>query len=350
MKNRIREEITFSSKEKAPRLVRLPTKLQEIVLNAKKENINIHAIRIIVRILSKIKFRQIRSQEQLDLFNETYFEQGDSLVQMTFDYNDFLPDNYTSIEPVKDALKFLENYGNKEHKFKNKKGHELLIKGGLLLGGYTFNMELKTVTIYMNAYWYYLFLDIVTHHFNEHLFYLFFKTQKINTLILYSYLTTLPEKGTKASLDTLNAKFGTKYDRFSEMDRSLLKSIKLELDKDADISFNYSKDLSNKRNVHIVPYYTNNETKKLNLKDLEYGRIKRKVAYLKKKHGLTNTQAELIKSAFKSQGFDKMNYLVSKNKKTWTKNLTGEDFVNVFRTHYSNFIKHFEKNKSTKEF
>ena len=348
MKENIKEEIGHQARKSYPASIRVPKELQNLVLNAKKEKLTIHTIRIVVCILARIKFRQIDRPEQLSLFSDQFFTEADSLVKFTFKYKDFLPDNYTNIKPIKEAFRFLENYQNEYHQIINKKGEKLEVGGGLIMGKPTFNTTKKEVIFHMNSYWYDKFLNL-SENFNEHLLNLFFNTGKLNTKIMYSYLTTLPDKGTKAHIDTLNKKFGTRYGSYSEFTRSLLNGIKLELDKVADISFNITKSESNKQVMVVTPYLTNNEPKtNARPKDLEYSRIKRKVIYLKGKHDLDDVQAAMLKTVFRKHGFDNINYVISKNKKSWSKNVKGEDFMNLFTAAYTGFLKVFSN--KTKEF
>lgn len=328
----------YSYKEKSDPVVKIPKDIQALMIGAKKENFNIHILRIFGKILSRIKLNQIYTDNQYTLFSDDFFHDDNSLVRFNFKYRDFLPQGYTNVEPIKEALLSLKKYKDDVwNTVKNRKGEEINFVGGLIFNLYI-NKTKKHVTFDMNAYWYYKFLNIAD-EYNPGLLSLFYKTNSLNTIVFYNYITTLKPKGTTTKLETLNERFGTNYKTYSELSRSFLQRIKNELDKKGDWSFNYSKNDRNSKLIDIVPYQPNNEQEELSPKQASDSRIKRKVYYLQQKHDLSKMNVVVLKSVFKKYGYDIMNKVLTDNKKVLNGKLKGEEFISTYTNFYMAYLK-----------
>ncbi len=324
---------------KNPYIVRVSQGIQDIIIDAKKNKVSIHTIRIIVSILAKIKHDQLEKPHQLDLFYNEFLKEADSLIKFTVSYTTLLPENYTSIKPLKDSFDFLVNYENEYHEIVNGNGQNMEIGGGIVIGKPNWNHSRKTVTFHMNSYWYHAFLNI-NPSFNTHLLSIFFKTSSVNSAVFYSWLTTLPTGASQPSLNWFNNKFATNYKSYSDLDRYLLKNLKSDIDKWGDISFGYSKDTKNKNRVNVRRFDKGLPELKENKKqDIEYSKIKYKMTYLKGKHGLNKEQVVMLRTVFQKYGYEKMNRLFTLNKKSWTEEVKGDELVKRFTAAYTAYLK-----------
>ena len=328
----------YSYKKKSDVVVKIPKDIQALMIGAKKENFNIHILRIFGKILSRIKMNQIYTENQYTLFSDDFLDDENSLVRFNFKYRDFLPTGYTNVEPIKDALLSLKKYKDDVwHSVNNRKGEEVNFVGGLIFN-LAINKTKKHVSFDMNAYWYYKFLNIAN-DYNPSVLSLFYKTNSLNTIVFYNYIRSLKRKGTSLKIETFNERFGTNYTTYSEISRSFLGRIKTELDKKGDWSFNFSKNTKNTKLIDIVPYPTNVEDKKLTTKQLTDSRIKRKVYYLQDKHELSKLNVVMLKSIFKKHGYDLMNKVLTDNKKVINSSLKGEEFMSSYINLYQAYIK-----------
>ena len=324
-----------------PNIIRVSRTIENIIKNAKKDEISIHTIRIIVSIVAKIKHDQLTKPKQLNLFNDTFLKDSDSLVKFVFNYPDLLPENYSSIKPLKDSFEFLIDYQNTYHKIINENGEDMEIGGGIVIGKPNFNHKKKTVSFHMNSYWYHAFLNISSSNFNRNLLSIYFKTSSVNTAVFYSWLNTLPEEGgSQPSIKWFNEKFKTTYESYSDIDRYLLRNIKKDMDKWGDISFGYNKDLKNKNLINIQRFDKSLPQRPENShKDVDYSKIKYKITYLQDKHGLSKEQGIMLKSVFIKYGYDIIDKLFKMNKKSWTKEVKGDEFIKRFTLTYQAFLK-----------
>jgi len=320
-----------------PKHIKIPRELQNIMIHAKQEGLNIHSLRIFARILSRIKKHQVYNGEQLNLFSEKFLSTSDSLVQFEFKYKDFTPDNYTNIKPIKDALFFLKNYkDNNWFKMKNKRGEEIQLMGGLIINP-VITLKTKKVKFSMNAYWYDKFLNL-TAYYNKGLLELFFVTNSMNAITLYNYILTLPKEGTNLSLKKFNEHFSTNYTKISEVKRSFLEPAKQVLDKHSDASLNFSSDKNSPGVISLVKYYTNNKKAKHITEANDSSRRRRKFIYLKKSRELSSEQIKFIETALLKYSLDIINYFFKFNSKA-LKGKMGAVFVTEVANQWTFFVK-----------
>ena len=129
----VKKEYSYKEKTKTDLVVKIPKDIQALMIGAKKENFNIHILRIFGKILSKIKLNQVFTEGQYALFSDNFLDDENSVVRFNFKYRDFLPKGYTNVEPIKEALLSLKKYQDDVwHSIKNRKGEDVDFMGGLI--------------------------------------------------------------------------------------------------------------------------------------------------------------------------------------------------------------------------
>ena len=331
MKTKVKQIIEGKNKNSLPEVSRIPNILNNYLLGNKDKKLSIHSLRIILVILSSIKDKQLRDDYQLSLFNEDWFDTDKSTTyttQFNFYLKDFLPKNSESRELVKEGLKSLVSY-TVEQKFIGEKGNKVTVVGGLI-SNLIYNEGKKGVKFEMNAYWYKVFVDL-SKNYNKFLSSVIFNISSSNALLFYLFLKTLKE-GTTMKMETLNDKLQTNYKEWWKIKQKILDPIRNELNKNADLSFNYEiKD--NKAN--IVVYDTINAVPALQKQD-EY-LIKKAVHYKKIKYDLSEIEVGILESLYKKYGYDFV-YKVTSRKKDLVK-LRGRAYLDKFHSYIQNNVK-----------
>ena len=248
MKTKVKQIIEGKNKNSLPEVSRIPNILNNYLLGNKDKKLSIHSLRIILVILSSIKDKQLRDDAQLSLFDKYWFDTDKSTTyttQFNFYLKDFLPKNSENYDCVKEGLKSLVSY-TVEQKF-IEKNNEVTVIGGLI-SNLVYNKGKKGVKFEMNAYWYKVFVDL-SKNYNKFLSSVIFNISSSNALLFYLFLKTLKE-GTTMKMETLNDKLQTNYKEWWKIKQKILDPIRNELNKNADLSFNYEiKD--NKANIGV---------------------------------------------------------------------------------------------------
>jgi len=331
MKTKVKQIIEGKNKNSLPEVSRIPNILNNYLLGNKDKKLSIHSLRIILVILSSIKDKQIREDNQLSLFDNDWFDTDKNTTyttQFNFYLKDFLPNNSKNYDIVREGLNSLVHYIVKEN-FIGQKGNKVTVVGGLI-SNLVYNEGKKGVKFEMNAYWYKVFVDL-SKNYNKFLSSIIFNISSSNALLFYLFLKTLKE-GTTMKMETLNEKLQTNYGNWSKIKEKLLDPIRSELNKNADLSFNYEiKD--NKAN--IVVYDTINAVPALQKQD-EY-LIKKAVHYKKVKYDLNEIEVALLESLYKKYGYDFV-YKVTSRKKDLVK-LRGRAYLDKFHSYIQNNVK-----------
>lgn len=331
MDTKVKQIIEGKTKNSLPEVARIPNILNNYLLGNKDKKLSIHALRIILVILTSIKDKQLRDDYQLSLFDKDWFDTDKKTTyttQFNFYLKDFLSNNSKNYDYVREGLKSLALY-NIEQKFIGEKGNKITVVGGLI-SNLIYNEGKKGVKFEMNAYWYKVFVDL-SKNYNKFLSSIIFNISSSNALLFYLFLKTLKE-GTTMKMDTLNEKFQSNYINWSKIKQKILDPIRNELNKNADISFNYEiKD--NKAN--IVVYDTINAVPALQKEDNYL--IKKAVHYKKVKYDLSGIELGILESLYKKYGYDFV-YKVTSRKKDLVK-LRGREYVDKFHSYIRDNVK-----------
>lgn len=318
--------------EKLHEVANMPHELNDILSNPREKQLTIKGVRFIMILLANLKDRQIsdKNRSQLTIFDEQAFSidnEDNFTIALSFHYSDFLPKGNKNYSQVKDGIEELRNINyqsiiefgkNKktDQPTKKKKFHSSLILSYI-------EEENKGFKILLDKHWYRLLINI-TEGFNPYIKSIAFNIKSLNSLQFYFYLKKLPEikqtkltdyqelyeklgdaaikyHGTITYVENLIETLGLSYKYESQFIRDYLNPIKAELDKFADISFNYK--FKNSK-IYIICYPVSKVLISSGINKAATSQIKSAINYKVKKYNLTAQNAVFLIELYLKYGYD----------------------------------------------
>lgn len=355
---KVKETIKGKKYKHLPATGNISPEIQSIILKSKTKSLSFNAIRIILLLSANLKDRQFRKhkKKQLDLFDKEWFDVNNNIdysVQLNFKFSDFLPPGSKNHSQVKKGIDELQEFNhtieftkigknNKERIFKLKSA---FISSYIMEEGNGFKMTI-------NNYWFRTLLNI-TERFNPFLKSIVFNLNH-NSLIFYFYLKTLPyidpkeyqdlvskigdlaekRKGTIISKENLLEIFNSNIKYNSDIKRKLLDPIRKDLNKQADISFNYKIEGDN---IKLVTYEVGRVKVEEKLIDYENNRIRGALNYKVKRYKLDEMQAIKLIEIYLIFTYDIVLKASSRNKRL--KGLIGDEYITEFYALMRDYIK-----------
>ncbi|MEO6102467.1 MAG: hypothetical protein ABIP44_02375, partial [Pseudoxanthomonas sp.] len=330
-----------------PESAQFPQRLYSFLEKARSDDNNpltIHALRVILVLISIVKKDQVFSTTQLDLFDEDWYSTEKSTndqVQFFLKLKDLVPKGSKNYDYAKDGLKFLLKFVTEE---------KLMIKGkevelhSSVISNLVFNDGDKGAKFYMHQYWYRIFIDI-SKGYNRIATNSIFNISSLHAYLFYLFLTTLRRSKQDAGscemrMDTINEKFNTNYKYWSKIKEKILEPVKTALDANSELSFNYSWPIEGDK-VTIVAY----ETKKIapELKsDIDY-RIDKAVRYKKTKHGLNEIQVGQLTGIYKKYSYETVSTAIKRKQEL--QKLKGEVYLKKLQVILYAYIEKKHENK-----
>jgi len=334
---------------------RMPHNLLDVVLRFAKNDISVHGWRIFWVILATVKTKQqfIQNSTQLDMFQKEF---GDitlktNSVQFSFLWKDFLPKGSRNYKEVQKGLQELTSYSEK-HIFKNEIGQDITVISSII-SDVVINKNQQGLKFSMNLVWYKMFL--LLNPYNKFPNNLGFDFNSINPVVWYFYLSKRPpkspsitgnesyDKNTKEwygpiSISDINTLFATNYAHWSKIEEKLLKPIRANLDKYADISFNYYK--GEDKQLYIITYFTKGSVPLRFDKENDL-RIFRALKYQKKTYALGEDDTNILLSLYKKYGYDDV--YKSINRKRALSDKKGREYINEVHNLIQLYLKNVEQ-------
>jgi hypothetical protein len=342
--------------DKLHEVANMPHELNDILSNPKDNQLSIKGVRFIMILLANLKDRQIpeRNRSQLTLFDSQAFSidnEDNFSIALSFHYSDFLPKGNKNYYQVKEGIEELRNlnYVSKVELGKNSKTDKPIrtvkFNSSLILS--YIEEENKGFKILLDKYWYRLLINI-TEGFNPYIKSIAFNIKSLNSLQFYFYLKKLPEikqtkmvdyqdlydklgnaavkyHGTITYVDNLIETLNLRYKFESELSRDYLDPIRAELDKFADISFNYKYHDSK---IYIISYPVTKTLISTGISKAATSQIKSALNYKTEKYNLSAQNAIYVIELYLKYGYE----LVTKatNKKKILVNKKGEEYFAAF--------------------
>ena len=292
----------------------------------------ITALRIIFKILNDVshdQFQKVKQKAKLNLFEKEFHTKENSFASFAFSIKDIDKNkNYKSIE---EGLKFLEGYKKEWHKSENSKGITIKSLGGMITAP---RISKGKATFLMNSFWIENMLQIPK--YNRAYFEIPWILNKTKHVLFYLWLLEVPIEGTRKKFQDLQTAYGYNYKNTGDFAKNVLNIIKRKLDKNSNVSFNYS---VKGTTISIVPYTPGTLDLTLDKKTITNQEITQKVNYWIQRHKLELKQGKKMKGIFKE---DKFSFLLSKRayknlvvknrkNKIITGNLKGIVFLEIFQ-------------------
>ncbi|POS00936.1 hypothetical protein Q361_11740 [Flavobacterium croceum DSM 17960] len=314
---------------------RVPRNILDFLLDAKKQGLTIHSLRIVLIMLARVQENQITTERQLDLFEKDLdlFERDftdttkhtNYTVQFNFLWKDLLPENSRNYSSALKGLQELLNYRG-VHDFENDKGEKIKLFSSII-SDLLINEGKRGVKFTMNILWYKMFLLLRKNNkFNANNFSnkIIFKYNHINCYVWYFYLKALgTNNDSSLFLDTFNDIFSTNYKNWSKCKEKFLTPYKELFDEVSDVSFNFWIE-GDKLKIHsystsepeAIPVYENPNITTT---------IKRTLKYQKKKYKLSDIEFQMLEVMYKTYGYERISKRIKNNPEL--KNLTGKEYV-----------------------
>jgi hypothetical protein len=331
-----------------PESAQFPQRLYSFLDKARNDENNpltIHALRVILILISIVKKDQVFSSGQLELFDEDWYSTEKSTndqVQFFLKLKDLIPKGSKNYDYAKDGLKFLLKFVTEE---------KLIIKGrevelhSSVISNLVFNDGDKGAKFYMHQYWYRIFIDI-SKGYNKISTSSIFNISSLHAYLFYLFLTTLRRSRQDAGscemlMETINEKFNTNYKYWSKIKEKILEPIKTALDANSELSFNYGWPVVGNK-IQIVAYETSKIAPVLKT-ETDY-RIDKAVRYKKNKHSLNKIQTAFLTNFYKKYSYDTLTAAISRKQEL--QKLKGDDYINTIHKYLTDYI---EKRDSSKK-
>lgn len=331
-----------------PESAQFPQRLYSFLEKARNDENNpltIHALRVILVLISIVKKDQIFSSQQLDLFDEDWYSTDKATndqVQFFLKLKDLVPKGSKNYDYAKDGLKFLLKFVTSEKIVINGKDIEL---HSSVISNLVFNDGDKGAKFYMHQYWYRIFIDI-SKGYNRISTNSIFSISSLHAYLFYLFLTTLRRSKQDAGscemrMDTINEKFNTNYKYWSKIKEKILEPVKTALDANSELSFNYSWPVEGNK-ITIVAYETAKIAPQLK-SDVDY-RIDKAVRYKKTKHSLSDIQVGQLTGIYKKYSYETLTAAISRKKEL--QKLKGENYLNKLHEILTEYIENKHRLKS----
>lgn len=294
------------------------------------ENVPMDAIRIIFKIASDLRNSQFqnKNETQLELFDTVFLNEHNTFATFVINLNDISLNKNTN--RVKKALEFLVDFKRDWYTVTNKEGKKVKSYGGLI----STPSYMKGMTSFMVPVYWLNKLSYIN-QYNQTFFNLAFNVSNNKHIFFFFWIVTLPDEGTTVNFQTINNKFKLNYSSAKELCKGFLKNVKRSLDKEANISFNYS---YKQDRIHIINYIVNVEKIKAPVLKKSVS-ISQRTHYWKRRHQLSEVHITTLKFVLKNDNAS-MNLLnnayeiLKKQCKTSGRKTTeviGEEFMNLFQ-------------------
>ncbi|MBZ4037831.1 RepB family plasmid replication initiator protein [Flavobacterium sp. 17A] len=328
-----------------PDSAQFPQRLYSFLEKARNDDNNpltIHALRVILVLISIVKKDQVFSTQQLDLFDEDWYatdKASHDQVQFFLKLKDLIPQGSKNYDYAKEGLKFLLKFVTEE---------KLIIKGkevelhSSVISNLVFNDGDKGAKFYMHQYWYRIFIDI-SKGYNRIATNSIFNISSLHAYLFYLFLTTLRRSKQDAGscemrMDTINERFNTNYKYWSKIKEKILDPVKTSLDANSELSFNYSWPVEGNK-ITIVAYETAKIAPELK-SDIDY-RIDKAVRYKKSKHSLNDIQVGQLTGIYKKYSYDTVTAAISRKKEL--QNLKSDTYLKKLQEILYGYIEHKHK-------
>lgn len=332
----IKDKITKENNKELPLVSNLPRKLQDWIetgINHNNKNISIHSLRIVFVLLALVKNRQIKNKQQLQLFEEEWFDITKKTANnVSFEnilLKNFLPIGSKNYKHVLTGFDELVGYVTKES-FIHEDGNVTTLTSSII-SNLIHDTGKRGIKFEMNAYWFKVFLNI-NDNYNKVVLETIFKISELNALRFYLFLQKIKGTGTTLLLETLNDIFRTNHKYWSKAEERLLKPIKKDLDLNSELSFNY---VIRKNVVEIITYKTQNSVPILSSEE-DY-RIDKAIRFRTSKHALDKVEKEILRGLYRKYGYDFVYNTTSRKKEL--KDLKGKMFLEKFHSILTYYFK-----------
>lgn len=322
--------------KRASDIVNLPQIFRRNALSPKNApgilNTPMTAFRIIFKILNDVsndQFVPIKQPEQLRLFAEDFMTEDNTYARFTFSVSDI--DKHKDYKQITKGLEFLELLNKKWYKSANSTGKMVKTQFGVITAP---SITEGKISFLMASYW--LKQILAMDHYNRTYYRLAWEFKEARHFLIYLWVLELKEKGTTVSFQSFQESLGYNFKAVKEFNRNVLKKVKSKLDKEGNVSFNYT---TKNDKISIVPYTTLTTKSKKREKTVTNQEITQKTNYWKLRHGLTNDQAAKLKEAINRdislfhvfKNAYKLLVLESREKKINTDSYEGDDFLNIYQ-------------------
>lgn len=378
----IKEDYIGKKYNDLPIQASLSPEINKFVYMMKALGFSINAIRIVIILSANLYEQQNpfkdkkRKSEQLDLFDDEWMSVDNDksfAVQLRFKFSDFLPEGSKNTKLIKKALDELQEKSHlleftridKSGKERNMKLKSALISAYILEEGYGFK-------IIINNFWYRALIN-VSKRFNKFSKSIIFNLNE-NAMIMYFYLLTLDYikenekiyyssilsssnnlpilksnklRGTKKNKNDFQSLFLTNHKYDSKIKEKLLEPLRAELNKNADVSFNYKIEGSN---VILVAYNVTKNEIEQNIHGIEEIKILKAINNIISKRKLDKIQTFMILEMYLKYTYSII--AESTHRKSILRGKTGQEFVDTFDSLIKVYLKrgsNFGKNESYNE-
>ncbi|PQL90933.1 hypothetical protein [Apibacter sp. wkB309] len=297
-----------------------------------KEDMPIHAIRIIFYMINKLRNKQFmadRSPQIKIQFEEDFLTVHNTYAEFSLQYKDINYNSRNTYE-IRKSLEYLTKHLYGWKTATNSKGEEIKTLGGFIVSP---SFGKGKATFLISSYWLQQLLDLDL-NYNKSLYNIVFKLSSTKQVQFYLWLMTV-KTYTACYIDSLNERFKLNYKSNRDICNHFLKPIKNKLDKISITSFNYSYKGNSK--IEIIIY--NTKLQEIELDDSTNDKILKiyKLSYIKKRHRLNDTDILPLKNIFYNDrkndlqlvyiGYDMMVINCRKNKIKMT-SYVGQVFLN----------------------
>jgi hypothetical protein len=251
------------------------------------------SMRIIFKIISDLKYHQfsLKNQTQFSLFEEEFKTVNNSYATMKFKISDIEPKRSKNLAAIRRGLAFLVSYKSDWHKSTNEKGKEISVFGGLINDP---SISEGEISFLLSGHW---MEKIVKNEFSNEIFYqIAWALTSTKQMHFFLWLQELKPDGTSVKYQTLNSTYKLNYSSARDVAKEFLKPMKKAFETNGNKSFNYS---INGDKVNVVPFTLTGALLPLKKDTIDSFVIKQRTAYLKKRHSLGNTEAQILKNAMK---------------------------------------------------
>lgn len=337
MEKKVIEKRHYQSKKKSD-IINVPQKFRREFLSVENNveilDAPISAIRILWKVFNDVSHDQFREEnpnqrKQLSLFSDEFKTENNTYARFTFKLSDIAPNkDYSN---VKNGLVFLTKLKEGWYQSKNEKGKIIKSYGGFISEA---NISDGNISFLVSSYWMekIVLLGVYNSPFIE-MAWVFTKAKQV---LFYLWLLELKEEGTTVNFAKFQAVYGYNYKDANTYAKNVLKVMKTTLDKNSNVSFNYS---VKGNNINIIRYYTLKTELIITEKTSKNQEVNQKLHYWKTRHKVESENIDVLKSLI---NIDYGSFLLFKKaysnliksyrleKKSVTE-LQGSDFIKIFQ-------------------
>lgn len=249
----------------------------------------ITVVRILFKVLNDISYDQFVPNKDLtkvQAFDKELMTKSNTYCAFNFKVTDI--SEQRDYAGIKKSLEFLENYQRGWHKSKNSKGEAVTSYGGLIISS---SVSSGKISFLMSNYW--LEKLLCMPKYNSATTNLPWKISKIRQLLFYLWLLELDARGTQIDYLKWMKTYDYDYKNKSALIDGFFRPMKALLDKQADLSFNFS---SKGQLISIVPYITGKTDIPISASASKKYDIRQKIHYWKRRHKLETQHAATLRT------------------------------------------------------